>query len=70
MESKRATKEPSTRICRIAAAMKANTHEITNINFARQLASADSVSVIPVPLASSVICVVTDLQEWASTRSR
>ena len=63
MESKRATKETSTRICRIVAAMKATTHEIPNINLVRRLAGAEPVSVIPVPLASSVTYVVTQLQE-------
>jgi len=43
--------------------MKANTHEIQTINFVRKLARAEPVSVISVPLASSVICVVTQLQE-------
>jgi hypothetical protein len=33
MESKRATKETGTGIYRIATAMRAKTHEITNINF-------------------------------------
>ena len=63
MKSKRATKETGTRISCIATAMKANTHEILNIDFVRRLARAEPVSVIPVPLASSVICVVTQLWE-------
>jgi hypothetical protein len=63
MESKRATKETGTRISCIATTMKANTHEIPNINLVRRLARAERVSVIPMPLASSVICVVTQLQE-------
>jgi hypothetical protein len=62
MECKRATKATGARISRIATAMKAKTHEITNINFVTRLARADPVSVNPVPLASSVICVVTHLQ--------
>jgi hypothetical protein len=41
MKSKRATKEPGTRIYCIATAMKANTHEIPNINFVRRLARAE-----------------------------
>ena len=63
MKSMRATKETGTRISWIATAMKANTHEIPNINFVRRLTHAERVSVIPVPSASSVICVVTQLQE-------
>jgi len=63
MKSKRATKETGTRIYCIATAMKANTHEILNIDFVRRLARAEPVSVNSVPLASSVICVVTKLQE-------
>ncbi len=39
MKSKRATKAPGTRIYCIATAMKANTHEIPNINFVRRLAA-------------------------------
>ena len=63
MKSKRATKETGTRISCTVAAMKADTHEIPTINFVRRLARAEPVSVIPVPFASSVICVVTHLQE-------
>jgi hypothetical protein len=63
MKSKRATKEAGTRIYCIATAMQANTHETAIIHFARRLTHAGPVSVIPVPLASSVICVVTQLPE-------
>jgi len=70
MNSKRATKETGTRIYRVATAMNANTHEIPSIDFLRRLARAEPVSVIPVPLASSVIDVVTQSQESASTQSR
>jgi hypothetical protein len=70
MKSKRATKETGTRIYCIATAMKANTHEILNINFVRRLARAEPVSVNSVPLASSVICVVTQLWEPGSASSR
>jgi hypothetical protein len=62
MKSKRATKETGTRISCVATAMKANTHKIPTGNFARRLTHAGPVSVIPVPFASSVICVVT--QSW------
>jgi hypothetical protein len=65
VESKRATKATGTRISCIAAAMKANTHEIPIIDFASRLTLAEPVSVISVPLASSVICVVT--QSWKRT---
>jgi len=63
MESKRATKDTGTRISYMATAMKANTHEIPIINFPWRLTHAGPVGVIPVPFASSVICVVTQLQE-------
>jgi hypothetical protein len=61
MKSKRATKEIGTRIYCITTAIRANTHEIPSINFVSRLSRAEPVSVIPVPLASSVICVVTQL---------
>jgi hypothetical protein len=64
MKSKRATKGTTTRIFRIAPATKANTHDFPIINFARQLTHAAG-SVIPVPLTSSVICVVTQSRELA-----
>jgi hypothetical protein len=68
VKSKRATKEPGTRIYCIATAMKANTHEIPIISFARRLTHAGPVSVISVPLASSVIYVVTQWQERTPAR--
>jgi hypothetical protein len=67
MQSKRATKEAGTGIYCIAIAMKATTQEIPDISL-KCLAGAERASVIPVPLASSVICVVTHLQEQTSTR--
>ena len=57
MECKRTTKATGTRISYIATAMKANTHEIPIINFPWRTTQAGPVSVISVPLASSVICV-------------
>ena len=62
MKSKRATKKTRHSYSLHRNEMQANTHEIPNINFARRLAHAGPVSVIPVPFASSVICVVTQLQ--------
>jgi hypothetical protein len=62
MESKRATKERGTRISRIATATKTNTHQVPTINFPLRRIHAEPVSVITVPLASSVIYVVT--QAW------
>ncbi|HVR24897.1 MAG TPA: hypothetical protein VMU26_16425 [Candidatus Polarisedimenticolia bacterium] len=61
MKSKPATKETGARISCIATAMKADTHEIPISNFAsdRHMPTA---RVIPLPLASSVIGVVT--QSW------
>jgi hypothetical protein len=61
--NKRAIKDKALVFSRIATAMKANTHETAIIHFARRLTHAGPVSVIPVPLASSVICVVTQLAE-------
>jgi hypothetical protein len=62
MKSKRATKETGPRISCIQTAMQANPHEIPSRNFPRRTTHAGPVSVISVPLASSVICVVT--QSW------
>jgi len=63
MKSKRAAKETGPRISCIVTAMKAHTHEIPIGNFVRRLTHAGLVSVIRVPLASSVIWLVTQLQE-------
>jgi len=70
MKSKRATKEAGTRISCIATAIEANTHEILSINFARPTNLRPAAGVIPVPLASSVIWVVTQSCEpgWARCR--
>jgi hypothetical protein len=62
VESKLATKETDAHISFLAIVMKANTHEILLSNFARRQHMPGS-SVIPVALASSVICVVTRSQE-------
>jgi hypothetical protein len=62
VESKRVTKETGTRISCVATALNANTHEMSIINLARRLTDAGPVSVIRVPLASSVILLVTQLQ--------
>ena len=59
-------KATGTRISCTATAMKANIHEILIINFANGLTHAGLVSVIPVPLVSSVICVVA--QSWKQAR--
>ena len=61
MESKRAAKGRDTRIFCIATAMKANANDPEH-QF-RGLARTQPVSVIPVALASSVTCVVTQLKE-------
>jgi pyruvate dehydrogenase (quinone) len=67
MKSKRATKEAGSHISCTATAMKADTHEIPLIDLSRRLTHAGPVSVIRVPFASSVICVVTQLQERTRT---
>jgi hypothetical protein len=67
---KRATKEPGICIYYIAIAMQAKTNETPIINFARQLIHAAPASVISVPLASDVICVVTQLQRQIPARCR
>ncbi len=57
MKSKRATKGTGPRIHCTASEMEANPDEIPIIQFAR-LTRAGGGSVIPLPLASSVICVI------------
>jgi len=48
--------------------MQAQTHEVPIINFARRLTHAGPVSVICMPLASGVICVVTQLRKRIPAR--
>jgi hypothetical protein len=62
MKSKPATKETGAGIYCTATAMKPNPYEIPILTFARRRTDAGAASVIPVPLASSVIWVVT--QSW------
>jgi len=65
VESKRATKEHKHSYFLRRNRKGANTHEIPIVSFARRLTHAGPASVTRVALASSVICVVTQLWEQA-----